>query len=110
MDIVKAHVVANVADIDVEDLLEDAGNLEEALASRMEGIEAGIEAGLSATESVALDNACNFDAAEQAAAQLSMRKLRRCSMTRIRYLMAKAIILASVMKCVRQAKCLTADG
>ena len=57
MDIVKAHVVANVADIDVEDLLEDAGNLEEALASRMKGIEAGIEAGLSATESVALDNA-----------------------------------------------------
>ena len=74
MDIVKAHVVANVADIDVEDLLEDAGNLEEALASRMECIEAGIEAGLSATESVALDNALATatTAAEQAAAQSAL--------------------------------------
>ena len=74
MDIVKAHVVANVADIDVEDLLEDAGNLEEALASRMEGIEAGIKAGLSATESVALDNALATatTAAEQAAAQSAL--------------------------------------
>ena len=74
MDIVKAHVVANVADIDVEDLLEDAGNLEEALASRMEGIEAGIEAGLSATESVALDNALATatTAAEQAAAKSAL--------------------------------------
>ena len=64
----------NVADIDVEDLLEDAGNLEEALASRMKGIEAGIEAGLSATESVALDNALATatTAAEQAAAQSAL--------------------------------------
>ena len=74
MDIVKAHVVANAVDMDVEDLLEDAGNLEEALASRLEGIESGIAAGLSATESVALDHALATasTAAEQAAAQTAL--------------------------------------
>ena len=44
MDVVKAHVIANIADIEVDELLQDAGNLEEALASRLAGIEAGVEA------------------------------------------------------------------
>lgn len=71
MDIVKAHVIANVADIEVDELLDQAGNLEEALQSRLAGIEAGIEAGLSAADSTALDNALATasTAAEQAAAQ-----------------------------------------
>ena len=70
MDIVKAHVIANATDLDVEDLLEDAGNLEEVLESRLAGIEAGIEAGLSASESVDLDNALAtaMTASEQVAA------------------------------------------
>lgn len=61
-------------DINVEDLLEDAGNLEEALASRIEGIEGGIAARLSNTESVALDIALATatTAAEQAAAQSAL--------------------------------------
>ena len=74
MDIVKAHVIANIADLEVEDLLEEAGNLEEALASRLAGIEAGVEAGLSVADSTALDNALATasTAAEQAAAQTAL--------------------------------------
>lgn len=74
MDIVKAHVIANVADLEVEDLLEEAGNLEEALQSRLAGIESGVEAGLSVAESTALDNALATatTAAEQAAAQSAL--------------------------------------
>ena len=74
MDIVKAHVIANIADIEVDDLLQDAGNLEEALESRLAGIEAGVEAGLSVAESTALDNALATasTAAEQAAAQTAL--------------------------------------
>ena len=74
MDIVKAHVIANVADLEVDDLLEEAGNLEEALVSRLQGIEAGVEAGLSVTESVALDNALATatTASEQLAAQSAL--------------------------------------
>jgi len=74
MDIVKAHVVANIADLEVEDLLEQAGNLEATLESRIAGIEAGVEAGLSAAESTALDNALATasTAAEQAAAQSAL--------------------------------------
>jgi len=74
MDIVKAHVIANIADIEVDDLLQEAGNLEEALESRLAGIEAGVEAGLSVAESTALDNALATasTAAEQAAAQTAL--------------------------------------
>lgn len=74
MDIVKAHVIANVADIEVDDLLDEAGNLEEALQSRLAGIESGVEAGLSVAESTALDNALATasTAAEQAAAQSAL--------------------------------------
>ena len=74
LDIVKAHVIANVADLEVEDLLEEAGNLEEALQSRLAGIESGVEAGLSVAESTALDNALATatTAAEQAAAQSAL--------------------------------------
>ena len=76
MDIVKAHVIANATDLDVEDLLEDAGNLEEVLESRLAGIEAGIEAGLSASESVDLDNALAtaMTASEQVAAQSALEE------------------------------------
>lgn len=74
MDIVKAHVIANIADIEVDDLLQEAGNLEEALESRLAGIEAGVEAGLSVAASTALDNALATasTAAEQAAAQTAL--------------------------------------
>ena len=74
MDVVKAHVIANIADIEVDDLLQEAGNLEEALESRLAGIEAGVEAGLSVAESTALDNALATasTAAEQAAAQTAL--------------------------------------
>ena len=76
MDIVKAHVIANATDLDVEDLLEDTGNLEEVLESRLAGIEAGIEAGLSASESVDLDNALTSatTASEQVAAQSALEE------------------------------------
>ena len=76
MDIVKAHVIANATDLDVDDLLEEAGNLEAVLESRLAGIEAGIEAGLSATEAVDLDNALAtaMTASEQVAAQSALEE------------------------------------
>ena len=76
MDIVKAHVIANVTDLDVDELLEEAGNLEAVLESRLAGIEAGIEAGLSATEAVDLDNALAtaMTASEQVAAQSALEE------------------------------------
>lgn len=76
MDIVKAHVIANATDLDVDDLLEEAGNLEAVLESRLSGIEAGIEAGLSATEAVDLDNALAtaMTASEQVAAQSALEE------------------------------------
>lgn len=76
MDIVKAHVIANATDLDVDDLLEEAGNLEAVLESRLAGIEAGIEAGLSATEAVDLDNALAtaMIASEQVAAQSALEE------------------------------------
>ena len=72
MDIVKAHVIANATDLDVDDLLEEAGNLEAVLVSRL----AGIEAGLSATEAVDLDNALAtaMTASEQVAAQSALEE------------------------------------
>jgi hypothetical protein len=76
MDIVKAHVIANATDLDVDDLLEEAGNLEAVLESRLAWIEAGIEAGLSATEAVDLDNALAtaMTASEQVAAQSALEE------------------------------------
>lgn len=76
MDIVKPHVIANATDLDVDDLLEEAGNLEAVLESRLAGIEAGIEAGLSATEAVDLDNALAtaMTASEQVAAQSALEE------------------------------------
>ena len=76
MDIVKAHVIANATDLDVDELLEEAGNLEAVLESRLAGIEAGIEAGLSATEAVDLDNALAtaMTASEQVAAQSALEE------------------------------------
>ena len=76
MYIVKAHVIANATDLDVDDLLEEAGNLEAVLESRLAGIEAGIEAGLSATEAVDLDNALAtaMIASEQVAAQSALEE------------------------------------
>ena len=76
MDIVKAHVIANATDLDVDDLLEEAGNLEAVLESRLSGIAAGIEAGLSATEAVDLDNALAtaMTASEQVAAQSALEE------------------------------------
>jgi hypothetical protein len=76
MDIVKAHVIANATDLDVDDLQEEAGNLEAVLESRLAGIEAGIEAGLSATEAVDLDNALAtaMTASEQVAAQSALEE------------------------------------
>jgi hypothetical protein len=76
MDIVKAHVIANATDLDVDDLLEEAGNLEAVLESRLAGIKAGIEAGLSATEAVDLDNALAtaMTASEQVAAQSALEE------------------------------------
>jgi hypothetical protein len=76
MDIVKAHVIANATDLDVDDLREEAGNLEAVLESRLAGIEAGIEAGLSATEAVDLDNALAtaMTASEQVAAQSALEE------------------------------------
>ena len=76
MDIIKAHVIANATDLDVDDLLEEAGNLEAVLESRLAGIEAGIEAGLSATEAVDLDNALAtaMTASEQVAAQSALEE------------------------------------
>jgi hypothetical protein len=76
MDIVKAHVIANATDLDVDELLEEAGNLEAVLESRLAGIEAGIEAGLSATEAVDLDNALAtaMTASEQVAAQSELEE------------------------------------
>jgi hypothetical protein len=76
MDIVKAHVIANATDLDVDELLEEAGNLEAVLESRLAGIEAGIEAGLSATEAVDLDNALAtaMIASEQVAAQSALEE------------------------------------
>ena len=76
MDIVKAHAIANATDLDVDDLLEEAGNLEAVLESRLAGIEAGIEAGLSATEAVDLDNALAtaMTASEQVAAQSALEE------------------------------------
>ena len=76
MDIVKAHVIANATDLDVDDLLEEAGNLEAVLESRLAGIEAGIEAGLSATEAVDPDNALAtaMTASEQVAAQSALEE------------------------------------
>ena len=76
MDIVKAHVIANASDLDVDELLEEAGNLEAVLESRLAGIEAGIEAGLSATEAVDLDNALAtaMTASEQVAAQSALEE------------------------------------
>jgi hypothetical protein len=76
MDIVKAHVIANATDLDVDDLLEEAGNLEAVLESRLSGIEAGIEAGLSVTEAVDLDNALAtaMTASEQVAAQSALEE------------------------------------
>jgi hypothetical protein len=72
MDIVKAHVIANATDLDVDELLEEAGNLEAVLESRL----AGIEAGLSATEAVDLDNALAtaMTASEQVAAQSALEE------------------------------------
>jgi hypothetical protein len=76
MDIVKAHVIANATDLDVDELLEEAGNLEAVLESRLAAIEAGIEAGLSATEAVDLDNALAtaMTASEQVAAQSALEE------------------------------------
>ena len=76
MDIVKAHVIANATDLDVDNLLEEAGNLEAVLESRLAGIEAGIEAGLSASEAVDLDNALAtaMIASEQVAAQSALEE------------------------------------
>jgi hypothetical protein len=76
MDIVKAHVIANATDLEVDELLEEAGNLEAVLESRLAGIEAGIEAGLSATEAVDLDNALAtaMTASEQVAAQSALEE------------------------------------
>ena len=76
IDIVKAHVIANATDLDVDELLEEAGNLEAVLESRLAGIEAGIEAGLSATEAVDLDNALAtaMTASEQVAAQSALEE------------------------------------
>ena len=76
MDIVKAHVIANATDLDVDDLLEEAGNLEAVQESRLAGIEARIEAGLSATEAVDLDNALAtaMTASEQVAAQSALEE------------------------------------
>ena len=76
MDIVKAHVIANATDLDVDELLEEAGNLEAVLESRLARIEAGIEAGLSATEAVDLDNALAtaMTASEQVAAQSALEE------------------------------------
>ena len=76
MDIVKAHVIANATDLDVDELLEEAGNLEAVVESRLAGIEAGIEAGLSATEAVDLDNALAtaMTASEQVAAQSALEE------------------------------------
>ena len=76
MDIVKAHVIANATALDVDDLLEEAGNLEAVLESRLARIEAGIEAGLSATEAVDLDNALAtaMTASEQVAAQSALEE------------------------------------
>ena len=76
MDTVKAHVIANATDLDVDELLEEAGNLEAVLESRLAGIEAGIEAGLSATEAVDLDNALAtaMTASEQVAAQSALEE------------------------------------
>lgn len=76
MDIVKAYVIANATDLDVDDLLEEAGNLEAVLESRLAGIEAGIEAGLSATEAVDVDNALAtaMTALEQVAAQSALEE------------------------------------
>ena len=76
MDIVKAHVIANATDLDVDELLEEAGNLEAVLESRLAGIEAGIEAGLSATEAVDLDDALAtaMAASEQVAAQSALEE------------------------------------
>jgi hypothetical protein len=76
MDIVKAHLIANATDLDVDELLEEAGNLEAVLESRLAGIEAGIEAGLSATEAVDLDNALAtaMTASEQVAAQSALEE------------------------------------
>ena len=76
MDIVKAHVIANATDLDVDELLEEAGNLEAVLESRLAGIEARIEAGLSATEAVDLDNALAtaMTASEQVAAQSALEE------------------------------------
>ena len=76
MDIVKAHLIANATDLEVDELLEEAGNLEAVLESRLAGIEAGIEAGLSATEAVDLDNALAtaMTASEQVAAQSALEE------------------------------------
>ena len=76
MDIVKAHVTANATDLDVDELLEEAGNLAAVLESRLAGIEAGIEAGLSATEAVDLDDALAtaMAASEQVAAQSALEE------------------------------------
>ena len=76
MDIVKAHVIANATDLDVDELLEEAGNLEAVQESRLAGIEARIEAGLSATEAVDLDNALAtaMTASEQVAAQSALEE------------------------------------
>ena len=76
MDIVKAHVIANATDLDVDELLEEAGNLEAVVESRLAGIEARIEAGLSATEAVDLDNALAtaMTASEQVAAQSALEE------------------------------------